>query len=71
MINTNKDGYFPYTPAVTLLHGLRASIDMLFSEGLENVFKRHHRLAEGVRQAIGAWGLELCAKRSKVVFGYS
>ncbi len=65
MINTNKDGYFPYTPAVTLLHGLRASIDMLFEEGLENVFKRHHRLAEGVRQAIAAWGLELCAKEAR------
>jgi len=65
MINTNKDGYFPYTPATTLLHGLRASINMLFDEGLENVFKRHYRLAEGVRQAIAAWGLELCAKEEK------
>ena len=62
MIKTNKDGYFPYTPAVTLLHGLRASIDMLEEEGLENVFARHNRLAEGVRRAIEAWGLNLCAK---------
>lgn len=62
MIKTNKDGYFPYTPAVTLLHGLRASIDMLEEEGLENVFARHNRLAEGVRKAIEAWGLKLCAK---------
>ena len=41
MIRTNKDGYFPYTPATTLLRGLRASIDMLLGEGLENVFARH------------------------------
>jgi alanine-glyoxylate transaminase/serine-glyoxylate transaminase/serine-pyruvate transaminase len=62
MINTNAQGYFPYTPATTLLRGLRASIDLLMDEGLENVFARHHRLAEGVRRAVGAWGLTTCAK---------
>ena len=65
MIRTNKDGYFPYTPATTLLRGLRASIDMLLAEGLDTVFARHHRLAEGVRQAVGAWGLTLCAKQPR------
>jgi|TARA_Y100000294_G_scaffold13603_1_gene12177 alanine-glyoxylate transaminase/serine-glyoxylate transaminase/serine-pyruvate transaminase len=65
MIKTNKDGFFPYTPATTLLRGLRASMDLLFEEGLENVFTRHNRLAEGVRQAVSAWGLELCAKAPK------
>lgn len=62
MIKTNAQGYFPYTPAVTLLHGLRASIDMLLEEGLEDVFARHHRLASGVRAAVDAWGLKTCAK---------
>ena len=52
MIRANKDGYFPYTPATTLLRGLRASLDLLLEEGLDNVFARHHRLAEGVRQAV-------------------
>ena len=65
MIKTNKDGFFPYTPATTLLRGLRASMDLLFEEGLENVFARHNRLAEGVRRAVSAWGLELCAKEPK------
>lgn len=65
MIRTNKDGYFPYTPATTLMHGLRASIDLLLEEGLENVFARHYRLAEGVRRAVDAWGLSLCAKDPK------
>ncbi len=65
MIKTNKDGYFPYTPATTLLLGLRASLDMLFAEGLENVFARHHRLAEAVRRGVAAWGLTLCAKEPK------
>jgi alanine-glyoxylate transaminase/serine-glyoxylate transaminase/serine-pyruvate transaminase len=65
MIKTNKDGFFPYTPATTLLRGLRASIDLLLAEGLDNVFARHHRLAEGVRTAVDAWGLTLCAKEPK------
>jgi alanine-glyoxylate transaminase/serine-glyoxylate transaminase/serine-pyruvate transaminase len=65
MMRTNKDGYFPYTPATTMLRGLRASVDMLLAEGLDNVFARHHRLAEGVRRAVTAWGLRLCAKAPK------
>jgi alanine-glyoxylate transaminase/serine-glyoxylate transaminase/serine-pyruvate transaminase len=65
MIRTNKDGYFPYTPATSLLRGLRASVDMLLAEGLSNVFARHHRIAEGVRRAVDAWGLELCAREPK------
>ncbi len=65
MSKMNKDGYFPYTPPTTLLRGLRASIDLLLEEGLENVFARHYRLAEGVRRGIKAWGLDLCAKEPK------
>ena len=42
--------------------GLRASLDMLFEEGLENVFARHFRIAEGVRKAVAAWELRLCAE---------
>ena len=49
-------------PAVQLLKGLRMSVDLLLEEGLEAVFARHHRLAEGVRQAVAAWGLSLCAR---------
>jgi alanine-glyoxylate transaminase / serine-glyoxylate transaminase / serine-pyruvate transaminase len=65
MIRTNKDGFFPYTPATTLMRGLRASVDMLLAEGLENVYARHHRLAESVRLAVKEWGLTLCAKEPK------
>lgn len=61
MAETNKTGYFPYTPAMTLMRGLRTSVDMLLEEGLDNVFARHHRLAEGVRHAVAAWGLRNCA----------
>lgn len=62
MLNANANGGFPYTPPLNLIYGLRASLDMLFEEGLENVYARHHRLAEGVRQAVKAWGFKLCAK---------
>lgn len=65
MIRTNKDGFFPYTPATTLMRGLRASVDMLLGEGLENVFARHYRVAHGARLAVAAWGLKLCAKEPK------
>jgi len=61
-MNANKDGYTPYTPALPILYGLRKSLDMLLEEGLENVYARHHRLAEGVRKAVAAWGLTLCAE---------
>jgi len=64
-IRTNPGGYFPYTPATTLLHGLRASLDILFEEGLENVFSRHRYLANGARTAAAAWALSLCAKEPK------
>jgi len=65
MLKMNEQGYFPYTPAATLLRGLRASIDMLTDEGLSNVVARHHRLANGVRAAIDAWGLRNCAAAPK------
>jgi len=63
MIASNKDGWFPYTPATNLLYGLRVALQMLLEdEGLENVFKRHDRHAEATRRAVRAWGLEiLCA----------
>jgi len=62
MLRANKDGYFPYTPALPMIRGLRASVDMLLEEGLENVYRRHNRLAGAVRAAVAAWGLELVAK---------
>jgi alanine-glyoxylate transaminase/serine-glyoxylate transaminase/serine-pyruvate transaminase len=59
MMNDNPAGFFPYTPATNLLYGLRESLQMLFEEGLENVFSRHRRLGEATRRAVRAWGLDL------------
>lgn len=52
---------YPYTPAVGLMNGLNEACKMLLNEGLENVFARHTRIATGVRRAVDAWGLKLCA----------
>jgi alanine-glyoxylate transaminase/serine-glyoxylate transaminase/serine-pyruvate transaminase len=52
-------GYFPYTPATLLLFGLRESLRMLEEEGLPQVFARHRRLADAVRAAVRAWGLQI------------
>lgn len=65
MIRANDTGFFPYTPATQLLRGLRVSLDLIEAEGLEAIFARHHHLAEGVRKAVDAWGLKLCAKERK------
>jgi len=62
MANANKIGSYPYTPPVQLFNGLRASVSLLLNEGMDNVYARHHRIAEGVRAAVKAWGLELCAQ---------
>ena len=52
---------YPYTPPVGLMNGLKLSLEMIEEEGLENVFARHTRIATGVRLAVKAWGLEMCA----------
>jgi len=61
ILESNRTGFFPYTPATNLLFGLEEALKMLFEEGLENVFSRHARLAEATRRTVDAWGLEnLC-----------
>jgi len=62
MLENNKNGFYPYTPATNLLYGLNEAINMLLEEGLENVFARHKRHAEATRLAVEAWGLEILAK---------
>ncbi len=62
IVEMNKTGYWPYTPNTNLLYGLSEALDMLLEQGLEAVFARHQRWAEGVRGAVRAWGLPIqCA----------
>jgi len=65
MLENNKNGFFPYTPATNLLYGLDEALNILLEEGLENVFKRHNKLAEASRRAVRAWGLEILCKNKE------
>ncbi len=66
VIETNRNGLYPYTPSTNLLFGLAESTTMLLEEGLENVFARHQRLAKATRRAVRHWGLEtVCADRDE------
>ena len=51
-----------FTPAVSIIVGLREVLRMIETEGLRNVFKRHDRLARATRAGVEALGLELFAK---------
>ena len=59
IVEMNKGGYWPSTPNTNLLYALSESLDMLLGEGLDAVFARHRRWAEGVRSAVRAWGLPI------------
>ena len=59
MLSNNASGFFPYTPSTNLLYGLQEALNLLFEEGLDNVFVRHDRHAEATRRAVQAWGLEV------------
>ncbi len=62
IIEMNKTGYWPTTPNTNLLYALSEACDMLLENGLDAVFARHQRWAEGVRSAVRAWGLQIqCA----------
>ena len=69
-IDDMRKGYaadaYPYTPSVGLLNGLKLACEMLLAEGLDNVFDRHARIADGVRAAVFAWGMTPCAKRPEL-----
>ena len=62
IMEANKTGYFPTTPATNLLYGLSEGIEMILGEGLEQVFGRHHQLGTACRAAVNAWGLEVLCK---------
>ncbi|HEV8440612.1 MAG TPA: alanine--glyoxylate aminotransferase family protein [Methylomirabilota bacterium] len=51
-----------FTPAVSIVVGLREVLRMIEAEGLPNVFKRHERLARATRSGVEALGLEIFAK---------
>jgi alanine-glyoxylate transaminase/serine-glyoxylate transaminase/serine-pyruvate transaminase len=63
ILSANERGFFPYTPATSLLFGLDEVLTMLLKEeGLEAVCARHRRFAEATRRAVAGWGLDLVAQ---------
>lgn len=56
-----KDKTTPFTPAVSLVMAMKTALDMIKKEGIENVWKRHARLAHATRESVKALGLELFA----------
>ncbi len=63
ILERNRLGEFPSTPATVHFFGLKESLAILSEEGLPNVFRRHARLAESCRRAVQAMGLKLLARR--------
>ena len=51
-----------FTPAISLIIGLRESLRMIKSEGLESVYKRIEILAQATREGANALGLKTFAK---------
>ncbi len=66
MVKNNASGYFPYTPSIPMLYGMKEALKTIEEEGLENILARHAYLAGGVRAAVlEGWWLKLCAKDPK------
>jgi alanine-glyoxylate transaminase / serine-glyoxylate transaminase / serine-pyruvate transaminase len=65
MLEANRSGFFPSTPATNLLYGLREALHMLEEEGLPSVFQRHRRHGEATRAAVRAWGLEILCENPR------
>ena len=59
VLEFNRSGFFPYTPATNLLFGLDEALSMLIEEGLPQAFARHTRFGEATRRAVCGWGLDL------------
>lgn len=62
LLESQRAGFFPNTPPTLLVFGLREALRMLFEEGLDNVYRRHARLAEGVRRAVEAWDMSILCR---------
>ena len=64
MYKSYANNMYPYTPPVGLMNGLHVACNTLLEEGLDNVFARHHRIAEGVRTSCKSMGFADLCKRS-------
>jgi len=56
-----EKGQTPYTPALSLLYGLQKALELIETEGRENIYRRHARIGRAARAAVQAMGLQLFA----------
>lgn len=54
-----QKGQTPWTPAISVFYALNATLDLMLSEGLPNIFARHARVAQIARDGIKSLGLSL------------
>ena len=54
-----QKGQTPWTPAISIFYALNTTLDLMLSEGLDNVFARHARVAQMARNEAKSWGLSL------------
>jgi len=59
-----EKGQTPWTPSITTIFALAASLDMMLAEGLPNIIARHARLAKAAREGVKSLGLSLFAEES-------
>ena len=64
MIKSNKDGFYPYTPPTNLMFGLEQALNLIQSETIEEVYRRHQRHGAATRAAVQAWGLETVCRQT-------
>jgi aspartate aminotransferase-like enzyme len=58
-VKKQREATTAYTPAVSLIIGLRESLEMLLEEGMENVEKRHRLMSEATRRAVEELGFQI------------
>ncbi|MDX2159258.1 MAG: alanine--glyoxylate aminotransferase family protein [Hyphomicrobiaceae bacterium] len=63
-LDSYHKGESTYTPAINLIYGLDAALDMIYEEGLDTVLTRHARLSRGLKAGAAALGLENFARAS-------
>jgi aspartate aminotransferase-like enzyme len=56
-----EKGQTPFTPNVSMIRALGVALDLMLGEGLDNVWRRHHALANACRAWVKASGLDLLA----------
>ncbi len=54
-------GETPWTPAVSIFYQMDKALDLMFAEGIQNIYDRHERLGRMTRDGVRSLGLELFA----------